>query len=129
MSRISHQGSDTAAAQAQHAAQSQQKAANAQGARNGAQFAALYRGTTNFTYGNDAQRGPSVSSVRAKRVADQLARKRRPAKKQRGNAGGLHDDGPDDAAAHHAPRPNANPARRPRRASRHSPAHHLRTTL
>ena len=102
MSRISHQGSDTAAAQAQHVAQSQQKAANAQGARNGAQFAALYRGTTNFTYGNDAQRGPSVSSVRAKRMADQLARKRRAAKKQRSNAGGLDDDGPDDAEAHHA---------------------------
>ncbi|CAE6731349.1 hypothetical protein [Paraburkholderia haematera] len=102
MSRISHQGSDTAAAQAQHVAQSQQKTANAQGARNGAQFAALYRGTTNFTYGNDAQRGPSVSSVRAKRMADQLARKRRAAKKQRSNAGGLDDDGPDDAEAHHA---------------------------
>ncbi|MFM0416074.1 hypothetical protein [Paraburkholderia aromaticivorans] len=102
MSRISHQGNETAAAQAQHVAQAQQKAANAQGARNGAQFAALYRGTTNFTYGSDAQRGPSVSSVRAKRMADQLARKRRAAKKQRGNSAALDDDGPDDAEAHHA---------------------------
>jgi hypothetical protein len=102
MSRISHQGSDTAAAHAQRTAEAQQKSANAQGARNGAQFAALYRGTTNFTYGGDAQRGPSVSSVRAKRMADQLARKRRAAKKQRSNGAGLDDDGPDDAEAHHA---------------------------
>ncbi|RAS39239.1 hypothetical protein [Paraburkholderia bryophila] len=102
MSRISHQGNDAAAAHAQHTADAQQKSANAQGARNGAQFAALYRGTTNFTYGSDAQRGPSVSSVRAKRMADQLARKRRAAKKQRSNGGGLDDDGPDDAEANHA---------------------------
>lgn len=102
MSRISHQGNDAAAAHAQHTADAQQKSANAQGARNGAQFAALYRGTTNFTYGSDAQRGPSVSSVRAKRMADQLARKRRAAKKQRSNGAGLDDDGPDDAEANHA---------------------------
>ncbi|MGF6768154.1 type III secretion regulatory protein HpaA [Paraburkholderia sp. GAS199] len=102
MSRISHQGNDTAAAHAQRTAETQQKAANAQGARNGAQFAALYRGSTNFTYGGDAQRGPSVSSVRAKRMADQLARKRRAAKKQRSNGASLEDDGPDDAEAHHA---------------------------
>lgn len=103
MSRVSHSnGNQTAAANAQHTAEAQQKSANAQGARNGAQFAALYRGTTNFTYGQDPQRGPSVSSVRAKKMADQLARKRRAAKKQRGGGAGLDDDGPEDADTHHA---------------------------
>jgi type III secretion regulatory protein HpaA len=103
MSRVSHSnGNETAAANAQHTADAQQKSANAQGARNGAQFAALYRGTTSFTYGQDPQRGPSVSSVRAKKMADQLARKRRAAKKQRGGGAGLDDDGPDEADAHHA---------------------------
>ena len=103
MNRVSHSnGNETAAANAQHTADAQQKSANAQGARNGAQFAALYRGATNFTYGQDAQRGPSVSSVRAKKMADQLARKRRAAKKQRGGGVGSDDDGPDDADAHHA---------------------------
>lgn len=102
MNRVSHSNSnETAAANAQHTAQAQQKSANAQGARNGAQFAALYRGQTNFTYGQDAQRGPSISSVRARKMADQLARKRRAAKKQRGGGVGSDDDGPDDADVHH----------------------------
>ncbi|QCP52293.1 hypothetical protein FAZ95_24235 [Trinickia violacea] len=102
MSRISHTAGDTAAANAQRTAQAQQKSANAQGARNGAQFAALYRGTTNFTYGNSGQSGPSVGSIRAKRMADQLARKRQAAKKQRRNGASMQDDGPDEADTQHA---------------------------
>ena len=103
MSRVSHSnGNQTAAANAQHTAEAQQKSANAQGARNGAQFAALYRGATNFTYGQDAQRGPSINSMRARKMADQLARKRRAAKKQRSGGAGLEDDGPDEADTQHA---------------------------
>jgi type III secretion regulatory protein HpaA len=102
MSRISHSAGDTAAANAQRTAQAQQKSANAQGARNGAQFAALYRGTTNFTYGNSGQSGPSAGSIRAKRMANQLARKRQAAKKQRRNGASMEDDGPDEADTQHA---------------------------
>lgn len=103
MTRISHghsQANDTAAANAQKTTDAQQKAANAQGARNGAQFAALYRGTTNFTYGSDAQRAAATRSINAKRMASQLARKKRALSKQRKGARGIDDDDGGEAEAH-----------------------------
>jgi type III secretion regulatory protein HpaA len=103
MTRISHGHSaagDTAAANAQKTADAQQKSANAQGARNGAQFAALYRGTTNFTYGSDAQRNAVARSNNARRMASQLARKKRALSRQRKGARGIDDDDGGEAEMH-----------------------------
>ncbi|MBB3000370.1 hypothetical protein FHX57_002722 [Paraburkholderia tropica] len=96
MSRISHNPAhDAASAGAQRATDAQQRSANAQNARNSAQFAALYRGETTFTYGSAPQSGPTVSSQRARRMADSLARKRRAEKRQQRN---LRRGGDDEGA-------------------------------
>lgn len=107
MSRISHNPAhDAASAGAQRATDAQQRSANAQNARNSAQFAALYRGETTFTYGSAPQSGPTVSSQRARRMADSLARKRRAEKRQQRNLrrGGGDDEGAGERGGAHGER-------------------------
>lgn len=82
-------------AQLQQSADAQQRAADRQAARNSALTAALYRGTTNFTYSKDpAPRGrlPSVSKTNA------LARKRKITSRLRRNAAGNGDGDDVDGA-------------------------------
>lgn len=82
-------------AQLQQSADAQQRTADRQAARNSALTAALYRGTTNFTYSKDpAPRGrlPSVSKTNA------LARKRKITSRLRRNAAGNGDGDDVDGA-------------------------------
>ncbi|MDR3096665.1 MAG: hypothetical protein LBV73_06280 [Paraburkholderia sp.] len=106
MTHISrHPSSDAATAGTQRAHEAQQRSASAQNARSSAQFAALYRGETTFTYSSAPQSAPTVSSQRARRMADSLARKRRAEKRQQRNLRrGGGDEGAEDPGGAHGER-------------------------
>jgi type III secretion regulatory protein HpaA len=109
MSRISDQDSSSAANAASEAqkhaeaqrAEIQHASTSAQGNRNNAKFAALYRGTTNFTYGSDARHAATIRSLNTKRMAAQLARRRALLRKRRKGAEGGEESGGDDYEATH----------------------------
>jgi hypothetical protein len=109
MSRISGQDSSSAANAASEAqkhaeaqrAETRDASTSAQGNRNNAKFAALYRGTTNFTYASAARHAATIRSLATKRMAAQLARRRALLRKRRKGAEGGEESGGDDYEAAH----------------------------